>query len=436
MILITGASGFIGSHICLLFEKNKIPYTILKRQETQDSNREASNTISIEWPEGINLLDLSKFSSILYLTYIPICQSMSQEAIEYANLLPISLFIDRIKESNPACHLLFISSQSAISHTASKYGKIKLAAENLIKKSEVSWTILRPGLVIGASSKGLFSRISTLIRWVPIIPLVGTADNVIQPVYLSDIGNVIMKIVGSPESYAACEYNLASSPIKFHDFLRKIAISFHLKRLFLPLPKKLVYFSLLLIEHLWKNAPVTTTNLLGFLDLRIMPVEASWNALKMSPTPLGEALKGIAKEQEALNDLPFPYDLEIEAKILFKTLFSVSPSTKLIKRYLDAHQMNKSMEICDPSIKYILSHQLDIEAVELAIRPKKTILTKKLLMLTFLAEIDPITSQAMVNEKDCRFFAFASLFYFFIRSIYKKVKGHFLLWRHPKCMTP
>jgi hypothetical protein len=125
--------------------------------------------------------------------------------------------------------------------------------------------------------------------------------------------------------------------------------------------------------------------------------------------------------------------LKKEAVFLFGSLFSCKSPDTLTQRYIDYHQRNKHQEK-QIDIEYIINKSLDVEAMELALRSKNSILTKKLLIIIRLAEVEPILFTLMVNQKNCFLIAFSSLFYFLIRSIYKKIKGQIILWRHPKCM--
>ena len=125
--------------------------------------------------------------------------------------------------------------------------------------------------------------------------------------------------------------------------------------------------------------------------------------------------------------------LKKEAVFLFGSLFSCKSPDTLTQRYIDYHQRNKHQEK-QIDIEYIINKSLDVEAMELALRSKNSILTKKLLIIIRLAEVEPILFTSMVNQKNCFLIAFSSLFYFLIRSIYKKIKGKIILWRHPKCM--
>lgn len=296
MVLIFGSSGFIGSLLCSFLKKNGVSYKIIERQINKNSHHNNNDSIELKWPDDISSLELEQFSSIIYLSYATIHQSMSQKEIEDTNIFPVMLLIDRIKKSNPLCQLIFISSQSALAQKKSKYGKMKFEVENLIKKSKIFYTIVRPGLVVGTPLAGLFGKIYSFVKKSPVIPMIIPSESIIQPVVANDILLALKKIVEVPSLYRSYELNLAISPVKFNYFLRSLANVSGSKHIFLPVPYKALYLGLSLIECFYKNAPLTTTNLFGLLYSEVMSIDDSWNKLNIKPSSLESFLQKIKNE--------------------------------------------------------------------------------------------------------------------------------------------
>jgi nucleoside-diphosphate-sugar epimerase len=156
-VLITGSSGFIGNHLCQILKEYDIDFTRLVRtshsliNSDQISTSRIPNLIELSWPEHLTSLDLSPYSSIVHLAHAQIKQTMSKEELYASHIKPVEILIERIKESNPQCHFIFISSQSADPDSNSKYAQIKFAIEKILEKSEIAFTIIRPGLVYGVT---------------------------------------------------------------------------------------------------------------------------------------------------------------------------------------------------------------------------------------------------------------------------------------------
>lgn len=432
-ILITGASGFIGSEACRFMKMADLTFSIIRRKNTSHSSAHTiGHSLLVDWPHEIASIDFKNFTCIVHLGYAPVVQSISDQEVEDEHISPFRLLVQQVKLSNPNCHFLFISSQSALPHTKSRYGQIKFALEQILKESSLSWTIVRPGFVFGESSKGLFGKILKFIRRFPIVPLIGDSNNLIQPVYVHDIAKALVAIAKNPANHTRREYFLALRAISFHQFLKVVAKNFKTRGyIYLPLPKSFCSTALFLLEKVLANPPFTRSNLLGFCDLRVSDSDASWAALNLAPTPLEEALREMRLHINESNQL------QDEARYLFSFLFKTEASKTLLQCYQDAHdtfpESNNNLTV---NMHYIVKHKIDVEALECVLRGKSQILTKKLLLVIYLAEMEAGLSPYYENSQKNKIIqAYFILAVQVIRSIYKKCKGRFVLFMHPSCMT-
>lgn len=432
-ILITGASGFIGSEVCRLMKMADLTFTIIRRKNTFHSSAHTiGNALLVDWPHEIASIDFKNFTCIVHLGYVPVIQSISDQDVEDKHISPFRLLVQHVKLSNANCHFLFISSQSALSHTESRYGQIKFAFEQVLKESSLSWTIVRPGFVFGESSKGLFGKIFNFIRRFPIVPLIGNSNNLIQPVYVRDIAKALVAVARNPANHNRREYFLALRAISFHKFLKVVAKNIKNRGfIYLPLPKAFCSTALFLLEKVLANPPFTRSNLLGLCDLRVTDSDASWAALNLTPTPFEEALTEMRLH---INESS---QLEDEARYLFSFLFKCEAPKTLLQCYQDAHntfpESNNNLAL---NMHYIVKHKIDVEALECVLRNKSQILTKKFLLVIYLAEMEAGLSPNYENSRKNKIIqAYFILAVQLIRSIYKKCKGRFVLFMHPSCMT-
>jgi NADH dehydrogenase len=432
-ILITGASGFIGSEVCRLMKMEDVTFSIITRKNTSySSTHTIGHSLLVDWPHEIASIDFKNISCIVHLGYAPIIQSISDQEVEDKHISPFRLLVQQVKHSNPNCHFLFISSQSALPHAESRYGQIKFALEEILKESSLSWTIVRPGFVFGESSKGLFGKILKFIRRFPIVPLIGDSNNLIQPVYVHDIAKALVEIAKNPANHNRREYFLASQAISFHKFLKFVAQNCRTRGyIYLPLPKSICSTALFFFEKVLANPPFTRSNLLGFCNLRVSDSDASWAAVNMAPTPLEEALREMRLHINESNQL------QDEARYLFSFLFKSEAPKTLLQCYQDAHDaFPESTNNLALNMHYIVEHKIDVEALECVLRGKSQILTKKLLLVIYLAEMEAgLSSNYENSQKNKIIQAYFILAFQVIRSIYKKCKGRFVLLMHPSCMT-
>lgn len=272
-LLITGAGGFIGTHLCETLNTQGIPFEIFSRQ-------------SDLWPERLDQLDLSAFLGVIHLAQPKVKQTNSWADLERDCILPIRGLLKAIHKTNPPCLFVFVTSQSAKRDTSSKYGKMKWLAEQLLVESNLNYTILRPGLVFGKGDQGLFNQLRRLIKLSPIVPLIGLGHQQIQPVSLQILVDAIIHVTKSPEQHFRAIYPIAFSPITFKEFLMQLAKLEKKQRLFIPIPAIFINFFLFFLELL-PNPPLTRANLAGFLQTDIMCCEETWKKLEIDSKSKG-----------------------------------------------------------------------------------------------------------------------------------------------------
>jgi len=447
-VLITGSNGFIGNHLCQILKEYNIDFSRLVRAShqsispTQHTSSSTSNLVEVSWPNDLTKLNLRPYSCIVHLAHAPIKQTMSEEVLYANHLKPVEIMIERIKKTNPQCHFIFLSSQSADPDSSSKYGQVKFALEKMLEKSEIAFTIIRPGLVYGATNKGLFGKILTLINFSPILPIPKGNDKKIQDIYIWDLVKAITLIIKNLDSHKNKLYCLANPPLPFIDFIKAIKNNLHKSTLLLPIPDSITLGTLDLLERIIKNPSFTKTNFLGLLNLHVMNHQEAWIKIGLSPTPLDEGLREMYEGHipDTLAKTEKNFNLTKEADYLFKSLFGHAPSPTTTRRYIEADatlwpdKTSSTFLNMSCNMSYILNERIDPEALELVLRKRKNILRNKLLLLSYLGEIDPHISPSFINEKDNRLIAFLHLGYGLLRTIVKTVKGHIILLRHSKCM--
>lgn len=420
--LITGSGGFIGSKLIKTLQARDIEFDILKRSSASAKN--LAGTIEIQWPEAILQLDLKPYSAIIHLAAAPATQS-AESYLRESNLKPVANFLKRINESNPLCSFIFVTSQSAKENTESVYGKLKWEAEQLIRKHSGNWTIIRPGLVIGEGGKGLFNRLLNIVEKVPLIPLVGAGDQLIQPIGVEEVVDALIITAKDGKQFSGKDYALVGPSVSLKEFLKQSALVLNKKRIFLPIPIQVVNFGLATLEKRIPNPPITRTNLIGLLHLDLLDSTQACRELALSIPPLKETLESIIKVE--------PIDqLKREANYFYRTLFGRTPNPLLVERYISAHNFCCFVKSPEQQIdlSLICRNKLDAESIEYATRSRKTLLTKKFTLLTYLAEIDSENYSTFVNQKSNFFIGFFLLGLAVLRAPLKLAKGKYLVWRY------
>ena len=121
-----------------------------------------------------------------------------------------------------------------------------------------------------------------------------------------------------------------------------------------------------------------------------------------------------------------------EARYLHAALFARPADAVTVERYGRAHRLLFAEALTSPAVSRIVERRLDAEAIEYALRrrPSGRELSRKLQILSYLAEPRAAYQDEFVNRKNRRGAAIVRLAGAALRSARKRVKGELLVRRH------
>ncbi|MGB4850552.1 MAG: NAD-dependent epimerase/dehydratase family protein [Saprospiraceae bacterium] len=230
-ILVTGASGFIGSYaVPILSEKYQI--------------------VSISLQEKtVNEINLENYDVILHLSGIAhqnkVISGKMHEAVNYQMTVDLA---GKAKEKGIR-HFIFLSTVKVFGESTAQslneispcfpvddYARSKYRAESdILKMNSDSFivSVVRPALVYGKGVKGNLAKLIALVRTLPIIPLDGI-NNSRSLVYAGNLIALIDRIIEKkiPGIFIACDVNNISTS----QLIRIFAKHLKKRRLFISIP--------------------------------------------------------------------------------------------------------------------------------------------------------------------------------------------------------
>jgi nucleoside-diphosphate-sugar epimerase len=139
--------------------------------------------------------------------------------------------------------IIFISSISAFDGCRSLYGKAKLEIEKIALENGA--LVIRPGLVYGNDSGGMFGKLAAQIRNSSVIPMIGDGSQSQFLVHHEDLCAFIERYAAGSVEIAPRVLTAANGqPWPFKKLLLEIARAMDKKPKFIPLPWRLVWFGL------------------------------------------------------------------------------------------------------------------------------------------------------------------------------------------------
>ncbi len=293
-ILVTGASGFIGSAFCGAATGSGHDVVALVRPRPGGAPQPAAATVlHARIPFQVPARAWEGVEAVVHCAGA----TTGQDAVESA-AVTVEGTRELLEESvaRGVSRFVFLSSQSAHEGAVSAYGKTKLEAERLIRASGLSHAILRPGLVFGPGAAGLFARMRNSVRKLPVIPLLGGGIAIVQPIEVGDLCEAMLRCLALPAGENA-ELNLGDPDgMTLRMFLRATAVADTGRRkpeLVIPLgPVKAV---VRIGEALRIPLPISMDNLRGLEKVQRMETRESLDRIGLSLKPFAGAMVSATK---------------------------------------------------------------------------------------------------------------------------------------------
>ncbi|HKQ13930.1 MAG TPA: complex I NDUFA9 subunit family protein [Steroidobacteraceae bacterium] len=233
-VLLTGASGFIGSHLARALRAAE--YVVI------EAHREvAAGTAAVRADFTRDLSAREWLPKLIGVDAVINAVGILREHGEQT--------FDRIHKRAPqalftACvaagvrRVVQISALGADLGTT-RYFVSKRAADDYLATLPLDWTIVRPAIVFGpgGSSARLFERLAHL----PVVPLPGRGEQQMQPIHVDDLTEAVVRILGDASTSRTRIELVGPQSLSLRELLASLRTAMHLRPArFLQIPMPLV----------------------------------------------------------------------------------------------------------------------------------------------------------------------------------------------------
>ena len=141
------------------------------------------------------------------------------------------------------------------------FGSSKAKAMALVRESGLDWTILKPSLLFGPRD-GFFNLLAGLVRMSPgIVPITGRGDARFQPLAIGDLARATVQVFSDPETIGH-EYELGGPRIwTYREIVEEVLRGMGRRRLLVPMPVPLIRLVAGAAETVHLPFPVATDQL-------------------------------------------------------------------------------------------------------------------------------------------------------------------------------
>ncbi len=221
-VFVTGGSGFVGRQVIqqLLAANHSVRALV----RTADALKDISGieTVSGDTTEPATLTEqLSGCDAIIHL--VGIIREFPGKGVTFKKLHTESTRnILRAAEEQGIKRYIQMSANGTRESAITNYHRTKWEAEELVRQSNLDWTIFRPSLIYGPDDQ-FVNMLAQLIKTLPIVPVMGDGQYQLQPVHVTDIADGFVAALDKSDTISKTYHCCGLEPFSYDQLLDLIA---------------------------------------------------------------------------------------------------------------------------------------------------------------------------------------------------------------------
>jgi NADH dehydrogenase len=298
MILVTGGTGFVGTHLIRRLRSDDISIrAVVRDPDKAQTLRELGVDVVKGELADKSSLERATAGAERVVHLVGIIQEAAEATFSNVHVEGTRNLLEASKKAGVR-HFFYQSALGTRPGAKSRYHKTKWEAEELVRASGIAFTILRPSLIYGPGDQFTI-RLSEMIRMSPILPVIGTGKSRIQPISVDDVVACIRKILTS-ESFLNEMYEVGGpEQLTYEEVTQAIADALGVRRPMVHMPLFFVKTAAHMLESLLPRPPVTTDQLIMLQEDNVCSMDDIRDAFGIEPVKFREGLsKFIGKEAQ------------------------------------------------------------------------------------------------------------------------------------------
>ena len=297
-VFLTGATGFVGSHVLPALLSAGHSVTALVRSDARATAllaRVAASPGKLETRIGtVNdraSLDAAMVGcdAVVHLVALPRDWNDGAD-LERVNAVGTATIV-AAAEAAGITRFIHLGALGVQERPELHYASSKARGEGFVRASSLDWTILKPSLIWGERD-GFFNIVAALVKIpAPAVPVPGNGKSRFQPVWVGDVARAIVQVLDTPKGSIKASFELGGPRYwTYAEITREVASALGKRRLIIPMPVPLITLVARISEAIRLPFPVATDQLRQLALDNIGATDAIERELGFTPVDMGGRL--------------------------------------------------------------------------------------------------------------------------------------------------
>jgi uncharacterized protein YbjT (DUF2867 family) len=295
-LLLTGATGFVGSHLLqrLLAEGNTVRALVRNPQEARLAANPALELVQGDVVEGSGL-DQAMQGCAAVMHLVGIIAESGNATFESVHHLGTRNVVESAKRGKIA-RFIQMSALGVRANGVSQYQITKWKAEELVRQSGIPWCILRPSLIFGPGD-GFVTQMLGMMRKAPLLrPVPGDGQPRFRPIFVDDVTACFAQaLTNSSATNQTIELGGAED-LSLNEVLEGIAQCAGIRKPAVHLPLPLMMMVAAVAQTVLRRPPVTIDQLRMLKEGSTCDIEPMKRIFGFTPIAFREGLRSYIGE--------------------------------------------------------------------------------------------------------------------------------------------
>jgi uncharacterized protein YbjT (DUF2867 family) len=291
-VFLTGAAGFVGSHLLkrLLAEGHTVRALVRNRQKA--NNLPASTQLTLvegDVVKGTGLDEgMSGCDAVIHL--VGIIVESGGATFERVHHLGTCKVVEAAQRNKIVCFVQ-MSALGARADGVSEYQTTKWKAEEVVRQSGIPWCILRPSLIFG-SGAGFVTQMLDVMHKAPLFrPVPGSGKPKFRPISVDDVTACFAQALTNAAATGKTVELGGADELSLNEVLAEIAQCAGVRKPAIHVPMPLMFLGAAMAQTVLSHPPVTVGQLRMLKEGSTCDIQPMVQLFGLKPIGFREGLK-------------------------------------------------------------------------------------------------------------------------------------------------